>query len=112
MKMTGAYRPFSRSPTMAASAGSSADSFSAFAHVLDSRILRALADLGFAHPTAVQRAALPLALDSRDILCRARTGSGKTAAYAIPLVQKVLAAKSVGELPVLDAVYQGLTLLC
>jgi superfamily II DNA/RNA helicase len=82
-------------------------SFSAFAHLLDARILRALADLGFARPTAVQRAAIPLALDSRDILCRARTGSGKTAAYAIPLVQKVLAAKSVGELRTSSGVCAG-----
>jgi ATP-dependent RNA helicase DDX56/DBP9 len=71
-------------------------SFSSFAHLLDTRILRALADLGFARPTLVQARAIPLALDaSRDILARARTGSGKTAAYCIPLVQKILNAKSV-----------------
>lgn len=70
--------------------------FSSFSHLLDARLLRALADLGFARPTLVQARAIPLALDARDILARARTGSGKTAAYAIPLVQKVLGAKAVG----------------
>ena len=69
--------------------------FNAFSHILDARILRALADMGFARPTLVQTKAIPLALENRDILARARTGSGKTAAYCIPVVQKVLNAKSV-----------------
>ncbi|KAG6333059.1 hypothetical protein ID866_6028 [Astraeus odoratus] len=71
----------------------SGSSFSAFAHLLDARILRALADIGFAHPTLVQLKAIPIALENRDILARARTGSGKTAAYCIPVVQKILTAK-------------------
>ena len=71
-------------------------SFTSFSHILDARILRALADLGFARPTLVQSKAIPLALENRDILARARTGSGKTAAYCIPVVQKVLNAKAVG----------------
>ena len=69
--------------------------FAAFSHILDARVLRALADLGFAKPTLVQTKAIPLALENRDILARARTGSGKTAAYCIPVVQKILNAKSV-----------------
>jgi ATP-dependent RNA helicase DDX56/DBP9 len=69
--------------------------FASFSNILDSRILRALADMGFARPTLVQAKAIPLALESRDILARARTGSGKTAAYCIPIVQKILSAKSV-----------------
>ncbi|KAJ3967894.1 ATP-dependent RNA helicase dbp9 [Lentinula raphanica] len=67
--------------------------FSAFSHLLDARILQALADMGFARPTLVQSKTIPLALESRDILARARTGSGKTAAYGIPVVQKILSAK-------------------
>lgn len=70
-------------------------SFSAFSHLLDSRILRALADMGFARPTLVQIKAIPIALENRDILARARTGSGKTAAYCIPILQKILGAKAV-----------------
>lgn len=69
--------------------------FASFGHILDARILRALADMGFARPTLVQSKAIPLALENRDILARARTGSGKTAAYCIPVVQKVLNAKMV-----------------
>ncbi|KAJ7117466.1 P-loop containing nucleoside triphosphate hydrolase protein [Mycena epipterygia] len=68
--------------------------FASFSHILDIRILRALADMGFARPTLVQAKAIPLALESRDILARARTGSGKTAAYCVPVVQKILSAKS------------------
>ncbi|KAG5647838.1 hypothetical protein DXG03_007762 [Asterophora parasitica] len=68
-------------------------SFASFSHLLDSRLLRALADLGFACPTLVQAKAIPLALESRDILARARTGSGKTAAYCVPIAQKILSAK-------------------
>lgn len=69
-------------------------------HLLDARILRALADMGYARPTLVQSKAIPLALEGRDVLARARTGSGKTAAYCIPLVQKILNAKAVGTLDV------------
>ncbi|KAJ4483712.1 DEAD-domain-containing protein [Lentinula aciculospora] len=68
--------------------------FSSFSHLLDARILRALAKMGFAQPTLVQSKAIPLALENRDILARARTGSGKTAAYCIPVLQKILVAKS------------------
>ena len=69
--------------------------FTSFSHLLDARILRSLADMGFACPTLVQAKTIPLALENRDILARARTGSGKTAAYCIPVLQKILSAKSV-----------------
>ncbi|KAA1469089.1 DEAD-domain-containing protein [Dentipellis sp. KUC8613] len=75
-------------------ADSSPTTFSAFEHILSPLVLRALADMGFARPTLVQQKAIPLALENRDVLARARTGSGKTAAYCVPLVQKVLNAKS------------------
>ncbi|KAF9531701.1 P-loop containing nucleoside triphosphate hydrolase protein [Crepidotus variabilis] len=69
-------------------------SFASFSHILDARLLRALADMGFSRPTLVQAKAIPLGLESRDILARARTGSGKTAAYCIPVVQKIIRSKS------------------
>lgn len=72
--------------------------FSSLSHLLDSRILRALADMGFARPTLVQTKAIPIALENQDILARARTGSGKTAAYCIPVLQKILSAKAVSPL--------------
>lgn len=69
--------------------------FSSFSNILDARILRALADLGFAHPTLVQARAIPLALEGKDILARAKTGSGKTAAYCTPIIQKISGSKLV-----------------
>ncbi|KAI8390954.1 P-loop containing nucleoside triphosphate hydrolase protein [Radiomyces spectabilis] len=63
----------------------------------DPRLARAVAQLNFTHPTLVQAKAIPLALAGKDILARARTGSGKTAAYTLPIVQKILAANENGE---------------
>lgn len=60
-------------------------------------MLRALADLSFAHPTLVQAKAIPLLLEGKDVLARARTGSGKTAAYCVPAVQKILDLKGVSQ---------------
>ncbi|XP_056287804.1 probable ATP-dependent RNA helicase DDX56 [Pseudoliparis swirei] len=60
---------------------------------LDDRLLKAVADLGWSHPTLIQEKAVPLALEGKDLLARARTGSGKTAAYAIPIIQRILASK-------------------
>ncbi|XP_045922928.1 probable ATP-dependent RNA helicase DDX56 isoform X2 [Micropterus dolomieu] len=60
---------------------------------LDDRLLKAVADLGWSQPTLIQEKAVPLALEGKDLLARARTGSGKTAAYAIPVIQRVLASK-------------------
>ncbi|KAJ9474091.1 ATP-dependent RNA helicase DBP9 [Pseudozyma hubeiensis] len=68
--------------------------FNVFSHILDARLLRALADLGYGIPTPIQQKAIPLALAGKDILARARTGSGKTLAYGLPLLQKVLDAKN------------------
>lgn len=61
----------------------------------DPRLARAVAQLDFTRPTPVQAQGIPLALAGKDILARARTGSGKTAAYAMPIVQKILAGKEV-----------------
>jgi len=67
-----------------------------FNNTLDPRLLLSLADQSFAHPTLVQAKAIPLLLEGKDVLARARTGSGKTAAYCVPAVQRVLDAKAVG----------------
>ncbi|KAK0154360.1 putative ATP-dependent RNA helicase DDX56 [Merluccius polli] len=56
-------------------------------------VTQAIADLGWAQPTLIQEKAIPLALEGKDILARARTGSGKTAAYAVPVIQHILASK-------------------
>ena len=56
---------------------------------LDSRIANALATLGYEEPTPVQRAAIPPLLEGRDVLAQAATGTGKTAAFALPLLSRV-----------------------
>lgn len=68
--------------------------FSALLAGSDSRLLRAVAQLGFTTATDVQAAALPPALEGRDVIVRARTGSGKTLAYALPIVDRILRSRS------------------
>src|SRR5262245_23267755 len=53
-------------------------------------LLRAVRELGFAQPTDIQLQAIPPALSGRDLLASAMTGSGKTAAFALPLLQHLL----------------------
>jgi len=58
---------------------------------LDRRLTKALTDnLGLQRPTLVQSRGIPVALEGKDLLCRARTGSGKTLCYAVPMVQLLL----------------------
>jgi ATP-dependent RNA helicase RhlE len=52
-------------------------------------LLRALAEQGYATPTPIQAAAIPLVLDGHDLLAGAQTGTGKTAAFALPLLHKL-----------------------
>ena len=56
---------------------------------LDERILQALHLLGMDVPTSIQQQVLPQVLQKRDIIAQAQTGSGKTAAFAVPLCQLV-----------------------
>lgn len=64
---------------------------------LDARLLRATSvEFGWTTPTLIQQAAIPLALEGRDIVARAKTGSGKTAAYGLPLLEKILSSESSG----------------
>ncbi|XP_050433695.1 probable ATP-dependent RNA helicase DDX56 [Adelges cooleyi] len=60
---------------------------------IDDRILKAIANNGWTEPTLVQERAIPLMLEGKDMLLRARTGSGKTAAFVIPVLQKILKSK-------------------
>jgi ATP-dependent RNA helicase DDX56/DBP9 len=62
---------------------------------LDSRLLQAIAKQNFKSPTLVQSKAIPLVLEGRDVLARAKTGSGKTAAYLLPILHSILKRKQV-----------------
>nr|KAF6469243.1 DEAD-box helicase 56 [Molossus molossus] len=81
-----------------------------FEHMgLDPRLLQAVTDLGWSRPTLIQEKAIPLALEGKDLLARARTGSGKTAAYAIPMLQLLLHRKATG--PAVEQAVRGLVLV-
>jgi ATP-dependent RNA helicase RhlE len=56
---------------------------------LSPALLRAVRQLGFTTPTPVQAAAIPAALAGRDVLASAQTGTGKTAAFGLPLLQRL-----------------------
>ncbi|KAF2457771.1 P-loop containing nucleoside triphosphate hydrolase protein [Lineolata rhizophorae] len=55
------------------------------------QLCEACEQMGYKEPTAIQREAIPLALEGRDIIGIAETGSGKTAAYALPILQALMA---------------------
>jgi superfamily II DNA/RNA helicase len=57
---------------------------------LDPQILRAIEDEGYTTPTPIQAKAIPLVLAGRDIMAMAQTGTGKTAAFTLPLLQILL----------------------
>ncbi|CAI2347259.1 unnamed protein product [Caenorhabditis sp. 36 PRJEB53466] len=57
---------------------------------LDERILKSVGDLGWEKATQVQVSLISLALENKNIMGRARTGSGKTGAFLLPLVQKLI----------------------
>ena len=63
---------------------------SSFKHFkLDCKILKALEKLKYINPTPIQEKVIPLALEKKDVIAKSQTGSGKTAAFAIPLCEEV-----------------------
>lgn len=60
---------------------------------LSERALKAVGLLGYTDPTPVQQQAIPLALEGRDVIAAAKTGTGKTAAFSLPLLDRVGYAK-------------------
>ena len=58
---------------------------------LHSDLLRGVRDLGFTNPTPVQEQAIPPVMEGRDVLARAMTGSGKTAAFVLPILHRIMA---------------------
>lgn len=58
---------------------------------LEARLLETLTGLGYEEPTPIQREAIPPLLDGRDLIGQAATGTGKTAAFTLPLLQRLVA---------------------
>lgn len=58
---------------------------------LNANLLKAITRKGFSVPTPIQRKTIPLVLDAQDVVGMARTGSGKTAAFVVPMIEKLKA---------------------
>ncbi len=56
---------------------------------IDERIIRAVREMGFEVMTPIQQQAIPVLLEGRDVLGQAQTGTGKTAAFGIPMIQRI-----------------------
>jgi len=60
---------------------------------LQQALLQAIADSGYTSPTEVQAKAIPVALEGKDLMVSSSTGSGKTASFVLPALQRILAAR-------------------
>ncbi len=56
---------------------------------IEVRFLKAISKMGFVEPTEIQRRMIPVTLEGRDVLGQARTGTGKTAAFGLPILQQL-----------------------
>src|SRR3954462_2491075 len=66
---------------------------------LGPKLVSVLEELGYEEPTPIQRDAIPPLLAGRDLIGQAATGTGKTAAFALPLLQRAFASGSKGKAP-------------
>ncbi|MDO9091967.1 MAG: DEAD/DEAH box helicase [Rubrivivax sp.] len=66
---------------------------------LDPKLLRAVIDSGYTAMTPIQAKAIPIVLDGRDVMGAAQTGTGKTAAFTLPLLQKMMRHESASVSP-------------
>ena len=64
---------------------------------LDDKIVLALTGLGYEEPTPIQRETIPILLQNKDLVGLAATGTGKTAAFALPLIQKIATGAAKGK---------------
>ena len=74
------------SPAASAHPGGTFDQFS-----LAEPLLRAVTELGYREPTPIQVQAIPMVLQGRDVMGAAQTGTGKTAGFSLPILQKLMA---------------------
>ncbi|RPH92446.1 DEAD/DEAH box helicase, partial [candidate division KSB1 bacterium] len=64
------------------------NAFAAFG--LDERLLKAVAEMGYERPTPIQEQAIPLVMDGKDVIGSAQTGTGKTAAFGLPILHRLI----------------------
>src|SRR5436309_5988068 len=62
-------------------------------------LLRAVADAGYTIPTPIQAQAIPVVLAGRDVMGAAQTGTGKTASFSLPIIQRLLPQASTSASP-------------
>ena len=76
------------------------DHLTAFSSLaLDPKLLRAVADAGYLTMTPIQAKAIPIVLAGRDVMGAAQTGTGKTAAFTLPLLQRMLRSENASASP-------------
>ncbi len=66
---------------------------------LSAEILRAVSEQGYSEPTPIQTQAIPVILEGRDLLAGAQTGTGKTAGFTLPMLQKLSQGRATGRAP-------------
>ena len=71
-------------------------------YALSQEIVRALELLGYHEPTGIQREVIPAVLEGKNVVARSRTGTGKTAAFGIPLCEKIVWEENLPQALVLE----------
>ena len=66
---------------------------------LSADLLRAIAEAGYTTPTPIQEKAIPVVLAGRDVMGIAQTGTGKTAGFTLPMIQKLAAGRAKARMP-------------
>jgi ATP-dependent RNA helicase RhlE len=66
---------------------------------LDAKLLQAIEDSGYLLMTPIQAKAIPIVLEGKDVMGAAQTGTGKTAAFSVPLLQKLMARENISASP-------------
>ena len=66
---------------------------------LSAEVLRAIAESGYTTPTPIQAKAIPVALSGRDLIGIAQTGTGKTAGFTLPMIEKLAAGRAKARMP-------------